>query len=194
MKVNVLEAHDRLLYIKKTQQQTIEEGIQDCIKLRPPEFEKMPFYIFCHKKDIGVDEKYSMWQEDMYNSIVHKNYQKKFPSFYDVPTHRFIYQSRLKKPMPQPNSMLFKYYPKDDLIDIKWMLPEESMINQYKKGNVTEESITFISIQNYQNAFEELARPDNDDLSDDKIKALYKRIEKRLGIDHTETQYEFHRI
>jgi len=35
MKVNILEAHDRLLHFKKDQEATINQGIEDCLKKNP---------------------------------------------------------------------------------------------------------------------------------------------------------------
>ena len=105
MKINRLETHDRLLEFQK-QADEISQGCKDCIDNRPKEFGNHPFYIFAHKREIGIDERFSLM------------ITQGIPDITKVPTHRMIWQPRLKKPEAQINSMLFKYYPKEDIINI----------------------------------------------------------------------------
>ncbi len=165
MKVNILETHDRLLEFKK-QGDYISQGCEDCIKNRPEEFGNLPFYIFAHKREIGQDERFSIWASNL----------DKYKSLFDVPTHRFIWMPRLTKPIPQTNSMLFKYYPEDQSLHIKWMIPQEELWQQYEKGKMTEQSIVQWSIHMYKNKREELGWDDDDDLPLTKVHQIRKEI------------------
>lgn len=147
MKINRLDAHDRLLHYKKQSDQ-ISFGCQECIKNRPEEFGNHPFYIYAHARthDNGV-------------------------------TKRLIWQPRLCKPqIVETNSMLFKYYPQTDTIKIIWMIPDERMWNQYKKGNLTESQIIIESIHNYKYNRKMLLQTEEDDLADEKVDAIYTQI------------------
>jgi hypothetical protein len=61
MKIDVLDAHDRLLHFHKTQGVNISECCQDLVDKRP--FGRHPFYIFAHARteDNGVDKRL-IWQ------------------------------------------------------------------------------------------------------------------------------------
>lgn len=89
---------------------------------------------------------------------------------------RLIWQPRLTRPAPQTNSMLFKAYPGTDVIKVCWMLPAVEVWNEYKKGNVTEHDITAWSIVAYETNRAELACPEEDDLSEEKIDSIYREI------------------
>ena len=100
---------------------------------------------------------------------------------------RLIWQPRLTKPLAQPNSMLFKVYPKLDQIIVKWILPAEELWKQFNLGNVTEDTMVLASIREYQTNKAEMERPDPDDLTDDEINSIYKSIStagktKKLGL------------
>ena len=177
MKVNKLEAHDRLLSFKQ-QSDYISKGCQDCINNRPPQFESYPFYIFDHKREIGIDERVSIFNQDLRESLINLSYQRKYTHIDQVPNNRLIWQPRLSKPRAQPNSMLFRYFPSTDTFDIIWMLPAEELWEQYKKGLMTENEIVYESIQTYQNNRKKLEKREADDLSDEKIDAIYKEIGK----------------
>lgn len=144
MKIERLEAHDRLKHLTK-QSFNISECCQNLIDQRP--FGNHPFYIFAHTRthDDGV-------------------------------TKRLIWQPRLTKPRAESNSMLFKVYPGTDKLNVIWMIPDESMWNQYKKGNVTEHDMTAWSIIQYKTNKSSLEKPEPDDLSDEQINAIYKEI------------------
>ena len=144
LKVNRLDAHDRLEYFTK-QSFDIGECCQNLIDQRP--FGDHPFYIFAHARtdDDGV-------------------------------TKRLIWQPRLTKPKAQTNSMLFKVKPGSDEIKIIWMLPAREMWDSYKKGKLTENETIFNSIYDFENNREKLEEPDPEDLSDEKIDAIYREI------------------
>lgn len=148
MKVNRLEAHDRLLEFKK-QGDYISKGCQECIANRPEEFGKHPFYIFAHCR-------------------THDNGYHK----------RLIWAPRLTRPIPQTNSMLFKYYPETDTIKIIWMIPDTSLWNQYFSKNVTECEIVEESINIFRFYKELLQRKDPDDLPDERVNHIYEEIKR----------------
>src|ERR1700751_4609356 len=113
MKVNVFEAHDRLLHFKKDQEINIFQGAEDCLKKNPDSLaiqEKSPYvYLFAHPR---TDE--------------------------DGVTKRMIWQARLSIPKAQTNSYLFRAISKSDIIQIVWLLPPREMWSQYTQGKVTE--------------------------------------------------------
>lgn len=94
----------------------------------------------------------------------------------DGSTKRLIWQPRLTKPTAQTNSMLFKAYPGTDTVKIIWMIPDQNMWPQFKKGNVTHSEIVNESIAKFKSNRSELEAPESDDLSDDQIDAIYKEI------------------
>ena len=94
----------------------------------------------------------------------------------DGVTKRLIWQPRLKKPEAQTNSMLFKGYPRSDKIKVYWMIPEQSMWSQFKRGNVTESSIVTESIYKFQTDKAGLEAPDEDDYTDAEIDAIYREL------------------
>lgn len=142
MKVNILEAHDRLLHFKKDQAQTIFQGAEDCLKKNPDSLffqSRSPYvYLFAHPRtdDDGV-------------------------------TKRMLWQPRLWKPKAQTNSYLFRAISNTDLIKICWLLPPEEMWNQYQIGNVTENETVLWSIDQYLFHRGKLEADEPDDLSDD---------------------------
>lgn len=175
MKIKRTETHDRLQQFSK-QADYISQGCEECIRNRPQEFESLPFYIFSHKREIGIDERRSMYNLDFYDSLTHENYQKKYTSLEDVPTARLIWEPRLTKPLPQENSMLFKAYPGTDNIKIVWMIPSKELWPQYKKGNLTEHQIVCESIYDFENNPRKLSASEDDDLPDEKINAIYEQM------------------
>src|SRR5690242_17624469 len=136
MKVNLLDAHDRLQHFQK-QSDYISQGCQDCINNRPDEFGMNPFYIYAHARtaDDGVNK-------------------------------RMVWVPRLTKPRPETNSMLFKYYPKEDIVKVIWMIPATEMWDQYKKGNLTQHQIVVESIDEYRNHRQRMGSPEKDDMSE----------------------------
>lgn len=96
----------------------------------------------------------------------------------DGVTKRLIWQPRLTKPKAQTNSMLFKAYPGTDVIKVIWMIPAREMWAQYKKGNVTQNETVSQSIEDFQFDRGKLEAKEDDDLSDDKIDAIYREISR----------------
>jgi hypothetical protein len=93
-----------------------------------------------------------------------------------APTSRMIWQPRLSKPPAQTNSMLFKYYPKEDLIRIVWMIPARELWNQYEKGKMLQSRMIIESIHDFTHNRSRLECREDDDLSEDAIKDIYRAI------------------
>jgi len=172
MKINILDAHDRLQELKK-QSDYISEGCQNCIKNRPEEFGNHSFYIFAHKREIGQDERINIFTQDLQESITNRFYIRKYRRLDQIPTHRMIWAPRLTKPSAQTNSMLFKAYPPSDKIKVIWIIPSRETWEQYLKDKLTEHKIACESIQDFQNNRSKLEMPEEDDLSDSSADAIY---------------------
>jgi hypothetical protein len=169
MKINRLDAHDRFLHIKKGEF-NIGQTCQDMIDQRP--FGDHPFYIFAHKREIGLDERLAMFNQDFYNT------PRAFLSLENVPTHRIIWQSRLTRPKPQENSMLFKGYPGTDNVKVIWIIPQRELWSSFEKGKMTEDPLIYQSIHSFQFNPEILEEPEDDDLSDEEIDGIYSEISR----------------
>jgi hypothetical protein len=175
MKIKRTDAHDRIIQFKK-QGDYISQGCTDCIKNRPEEFGNLPFYIFAHKREIGLDERTSIYNQDLMMALQDPLQMRKYWKVEDVPTHRYIWQPRLVKPTAQTNSMLFKAYPPTDKIKIIWIIPDRSMWGQYKKGNMTEQEDVSRSIHLFETNRKELEAKEEDDLSDEEVNRIYTEI------------------
>jgi len=151
MKLNRLETHDRLQYLKKDQSQSISQGCEDCLKRNSLSLALQRYspyiYIWAHPRthDNGVD-KVMYWQP------------------------------RLGKPKAQTNSYLFRAQSNTDTLEICWHIPPREYWQQYRKGNITEDQIVNWSIFQFQHNREELERPYADDYSEDQIREILRRI------------------
>lgn len=94
----------------------------------------------------------------------------------DGVTKRLLWQPRLTKPKAQTNSMLFKGYPGKNFIDILWIIPDRALWPQYEKGKMTESTIISQSIYDFQFNRKKMEEKDKEDLSDEKIDAIYREI------------------
>lgn len=156
MKLDRLEAHDRLIHLKKDQSANVFKGAEDCLKRNPLCLsiqDKCPYvYIFAHARtaDNGID-KVLYWNP------------------------------RLSIPEAQENSYLFRAISKTDLIEVCWMIPPKEMWKQYKKGNVTESNICRWSIDQFLKNKQELEKPHPNDYSEDITRMIMQSIvnEKR---------------
>lgn len=148
MKINLLDAHDRLKHFKE-QADYISKGCQDCINNRPEALKNYPFYIFSHARTL----------EDGINK-------------------KIIWQPRIVKPKAETNSMLFRSYPNTDSIKIIWMIPDRALWGQYEKGKLTESDIISTSIRDFQYNRRKLEADEEDELSDELQLHLMKEIGK----------------
>lgn len=173
MKVNILEAHDRLQYLTK-QPFDIGKTCQNIIDQRP--FGDHAFYIFAHKREIGTDERIALFNQDWQIALTDPSYTRQYLSIENVPTHRLIWQPRLTKPKAQENSMLFKAYPGTDVIKIIWMIPQKELWEQYTKDKMTGNGAIWQSIEDFKNNPRKLEAKEDDDLDDDAIDTIYRQI------------------
>ena len=104
------------------------------INKRP--FGDFPFYIYAHTKTLGLDEKISLFNQDI-NDHLTLGVPRKYKTLADVPEKRLIWQPRLTKPKMSPNTMLFKGYPGTDLVDTIWILPQRELWEQYEIGKLS---------------------------------------------------------
>lgn len=179
MKINRLETHDRLLEFKK-QSDYISQGCQDCIANRPKEFQNYPFYIFAHAREIAIDERISLFNEDLRMELLYPNYQRKYSVLGDVPTSRMIWIPRLTKPQAQENSMLFKAYPPGDNIKVIWMIPASELWGQSDKGKIVENNVVSESVHHFKTNKKFLEVAEEDDLPEWRVKAIQKEIGKNF--------------
>jgi hypothetical protein len=177
MKINHLDAHDRFTYLNKTQSDLIAQGIEECKtknQLGKALLSLSPYiYIFAHKRQIGMDERFSLVIKGFYAYLE------------ETPTHRLIWQPRLTKPAPQENSMLFKVYKNKDWVKVYWIIPEASMWPQYEKGKLSESEIIVNSIHSFKTDSKKLMAPEEEDLSQEQCESIYKIItkDKSLKLD-----------
>lgn len=177
MKIDRKETHDRYEHFVN-QDMDIGKTVQSIINQRP--FGEYPFYIFAHTRTLGFDEKQAMFREDMLFGLSNPmGYTRKYKSIDQVPEKRLIWQPRLTKPKAQTNSMLFKVNPGSDQVKVIWMIPEEGMWSQYKKGNITESDVVAWSIHQYKTNKEGLEQPEKDDLPDWQIDSIYKELSQQ---------------
>lgn len=153
MKVDRLEAHDRLEHFNEDQSININQGAEDCLKKNTLSLamqEKSPYvYLFAHPRTAE-----------------------------DGVTKVMFWQPRLTKPQAQTNSYLFRAESKSDLIEVCWLIPPEEMWGQYKKGNVTHSDLVGYFIDQYNTNKPELERPHPKDLSEEESRSIYRQIVK----------------
>jgi hypothetical protein len=159
MKVNILEAHDRLKYLIKDQSKAIFEGAEACLKKNPNSLfyqTRSPYiYIFAHPRtdDEGRGDKRMLWQP------------------------------RLMKPAPQTNSYLFRALSHTDIIETIWLLPPEELWKQYRDGNIAENADVLCSIDNYLYARKQLGAPHPDDLPEERCRLILKELIDNIRFD-----------
>lgn len=147
-KINHLDAHDRLLHLRK-KSDYVSQGCQECIDKRPLAFEKHPFYIFVHARteDGGA-------------------------------LKRLIWEPRLTKPEAQENSMLFMAFPKlgHDAVEVIWMIPSEELWPQYQQSLLTESKIVQESIDKFIKNKKALQAPDPREVSDSLKASIMEKV------------------
>lgn len=169
MKIDRLETHDRYAHFTKSEFD-IGKTCQDMIDGRP--FGEYPFYIFAHKREIGLDERISIFNTDRIANTLNPMYK----SMEQVPSARLIWQPRLTKPKAQENSMLFKAHPGKDTVKVIWMIPSRDLWDQYTKGKMLENQTVCESIHDFVNNKEKLEAKESDDLPDYMIDLIYMTL------------------
>lgn len=151
MKLNINEAHDRLIYFKKDQEANIFQGAEDCLKKNHDSLfyqDRSPYvYIFAHPRtaDDGV-------------------------------TKRLLWQPRLLKPEAQTNSYLFRAISHTDLVETIWFIPPFETWYMYQKGKLTEHDVVIWSIDQYMNNRKRLEARDPQDLIEEKAKKILQEL------------------
>lgn len=184
-KITRIDAHDRFVKFNE-QKDYIGEGCQACIDNRPPEI-TMPFYVFAHTRTIELDERLSIYQDDLMASL-YNALPRKYKSMEDVPTARLIWSPRLTKPKAQTNSMLFKAYPGTDNVRPIWIIPARELWGQYDKDKMTQQNFVAQSIFDFINNRELLEKIEDDDLTEEE--AIKVRIRIGRGARDKKTQEE----
>lgn len=88
-------------------------------------------------------------------------------------TKNLLWQPRLTKPHAGTNSMLFKVKPGSDEVKIIWMIPDEALWDNFKKGQLMENEIVYNSIQDYLHNRTKLEAKEPDDMTNKQIKDFY---------------------
>jgi hypothetical protein len=151
MKVNRLEAHDRLLHFKEDQSLNIFQGAEDCLKRNPLSLalqaESHYVYLFAHPRTA----------EDGITKVIY-------------------WQPRLTKPEAQENSYLFRAKSHTDELETMWFLPPKEMWKQFETGKMLNADHISISIENYKRHKKILERPHEDDLPEERIRDIYRKM------------------
>lgn len=151
MKLNVLEAHDRLKHLIKDQSANIFQGAEDCLKKNPLSLaiqEKSPYiYIFAHPRTA----------DDGVNKVMY-------------------WDPRLSIPEAQSNSYLFRAISHTDIIEVCWMIPPVEMWSQYDEGKVTESNWAYWSINQYKSNKKALEKPHPEDMPEEKARLIMKAV------------------
>lgn len=155
MKVNRLEAHDRLLHLIKDQSEQVQKGAEDCLKKNPLSLayqERSHYiYIFGHARTA----------DDGVNKVLY-------------------WQPRLSKPEPQSNSYLFRAKSKSDIMEVCWILPPHEVWDQYKEGNIVHTNDIQWSIYQFKHNKEQLGKPFPDDLPKEKCDSILLEIAREM--------------
>lgn len=157
IKINPLDAHDRLLHFKKEQSANLFDGVNECLTKNKDCVSMQQYfpyvYIFAHPRTAE-----------------------------DGATVRMIWQPRLMKPKAQTNSYLFRAISKTDLVEIVWLLPPRELWAQYELGKVTESRDIVTSIMNFLHCREMLEAPHAEDWPEEKIRRKLEEIDGKLVI------------
>jgi len=158
MKVNRLEAHDRLLLYQK-QEQDMGEAVLECIK-NVPEAIRSPFYVYGHSRSVAYDEKVSILQLGYSNA----------------PDTRLLWIPVITKPKSTPNTYLFLANRQTDIVQIIWMLPKRELWEQYAPGQMFHNENIWTSIQNFLHDRAALDAPDKDGPTEKQQEEWFKII------------------
>lgn len=138
MKINPLDAHDRLLAFQKYQTE-VGKFIQQMIEKRP--WGSRHFYIFIiHKRSLGLDERQALVMEGIYNKIQ------------DTPEAFMIMSCRVTKPQADPNTTLIRVRPgdKNDSVKLLWSIPQVELWDQFEKGKLFENEEILAQIHTFK--------------------------------------------
>lgn len=190
MLINKLDAHDRLGYLHATQASEIEKGLQDCIDSRPEAFAERHFYIHVHKRTIELDERIALLQQDIKECLLNSNLKRRWFKLEDVPATRIIYMPRATRPACTSNSMLFRCFPKDMLIEPIWIIPEVELWDNFTKGQLTQDDFIQKCINQYKADKKFFEQRDSLDYSDAELAAIRREIGQEAHKTQREQQFK----
>lgn len=143
--LSVKDAIDSVQFVKENSRQSYVDTIQSIIKSDP--FDGHPFYIFSFIKRV-----------DDYSGV-----------------KKMYHQPRLTRPEPVPGSTLMRVHPQDPgTATIIWTLPNEESFGMYKIGMTFTDPFVFECITTYQKNPKKFMERDEFDLSEEKIREIYK--------------------
>ena len=160
MKIDLYDCHDRLIDFRNDWEY-ISQGVQDCINNVPDEI-KSYFYVFGHSRQIGMDERFSLFMAGHYLNMD------------ETPTERMIWSPRISKPAAQSNSYLFKTRKGTDIVEVVWLLPKPELWDEYAPEKLMYNEDIWHSIRTYRHKRYELEKPDHDISEEDEKN--FKRI------------------
>ena len=104
-----------------------------------------------------------------------------FRTHEDGVSQRLIWQPKLCKPEPSPNTFLFRGQSNSDVLEPCWVLPKAELFEQFKEGTVIEGS-EYIQwcIWMYLNKKQELGQRHKDDLPEEKQKEIWLSVAREL--------------
>lgn len=142
MKINRLEAHDRLIYYKNDQKD-IGQHVQECIN-NVPEAIRSPFYVYGHTKSLGLDEKIALLSIEGTTSL----------------EKRFIWMPRITKPLVSANTYLFLARKGSDVVQTIWAIPVPELWDQFAPGKMMHDEVIWDCICQYIRNPNEFNNPD----------------------------------
>jgi hypothetical protein len=154
MKINRLEAHDRLGFFKEDQSVNVFKGAEDCLKENWLSLflqEHSPYiYMYAHPRTLENGDKALYWQP------------------------------RLSRPKSSTNAYLFKAKSKTDLIEVCWLIPPMEIWPQYVKGMLFEDPIITWSIDQFKTKKAKLDASEQDDLPEHRMREIYLLLKADL--------------
>ncbi len=158
MKINRLEAHDRLIHLHKDQADSLSQGALDCMQKNTLSLalqKRAPYiYVFAHPR-----------------------------TEIDGVTKKMFWQPRLSKPKPETNSYLWRVESYTTNFELCWMLPPREMWDSYKEGNVTESELVNWSIDQFLHNRVKMAEAFPEDYSENRIRSILKDIAREQDED-----------
>jgi hypothetical protein len=142
---------DNVQFFKENSERGYCESVQKIIESKP--FGNHKFYIFQFVKRVNDEMGIKM----MYH------------------------QPRLTKPEPLPGTTLLHCDPNDPgAVKILWTLPNQENFGLYKHGKMFSDPFVYECVQQYLKNPAEMMKAEPGDLSDEKIREIYRDIKSRL--------------
>lgn len=107
----------------------------------------------------------------------HKFYILQFVKRVDDTTgvKKMHHQARLTKPEPFPGSTLLRCDPtQPEHVTIVWTLPNQENFGMYKSGKMFADPFVHECVKKFLECPQELMKPEDGDLSDEKIREIYR--------------------